>query len=367
MSKIETEAGVLWAETTKLLLEDDDVDIIYKRLEGLRVELDSDPLAYGPKRLNHKVAACRKALSEAERIFCDLSQRLAAAKKSLRASTAAYQLAQKYLFANDPEVRAGRNVSDREAFAAIKLKNEWMQVKRLEQTVEDLEAVMTVVRAKRTDLKDTEGRLRDQMRLCQEEIGLGSRWGSKPPPGATIALNPGVGLSGITDMDSVDALVASMNGETHLPVLEDDESVEETPVEEVTQDDPEEVAQVRPNLVDLVQNADPTNVPGVGKIDEFVMPDSDVDDAIGLLLVAPVTVEEVKVEAPEAPALVAETPHLDFQVAEPGQSNSSDLLPGSGSDEDVDNLLGEVEIPQKVSKNTEIDEQSIEELLGAFN
>ena len=33
------------------------------------------------------------------------------------------------------------------------------------------------------DLKDVQGRIRDQIKLCQEEIGLGGRWGSKPVPG----------------------------------------------------------------------------------------------------------------------------------------------------------------------------------------
>jgi hypothetical protein len=34
-----------------------------------------------------------------------------------------------------------------------------------------------VVRIKRADLKDIQGRLRDQLKVCQEEIGLGGRWG----------------------------------------------------------------------------------------------------------------------------------------------------------------------------------------------
>jgi hypothetical protein len=38
---------------------------------------------------------------------------------------------------------------------------------------------MTVIKAKRTDLKDLQGRLRDQLKLCQEQISLGQRWGSK--------------------------------------------------------------------------------------------------------------------------------------------------------------------------------------------
>jgi hypothetical protein len=40
-----------------------------------------------------------------------------------------------------------------------------------------------VIKSKRADLRDIQQRIRDQMKLCYEEIGIGGRWGSKPPPG----------------------------------------------------------------------------------------------------------------------------------------------------------------------------------------
>jgi hypothetical protein len=51
------------------------------------------------------------------------------------------------------------------------------EIDRLTANVEDLEAVLTVVRTKRADLKDIQGRLKDQLKVCQEEISLGGRWG----------------------------------------------------------------------------------------------------------------------------------------------------------------------------------------------
>ena len=53
----------------------------------------------------------------------------------------------------------------------------------MSSVLEDLEALMTVIKSKRADLKDIQGRIKDQINLCREEIGLGGRWGSKPPPG----------------------------------------------------------------------------------------------------------------------------------------------------------------------------------------
>ena len=70
------------------------------------------------------MAQCRKCLSETERIFLDISQAMHRAKRNLRAKKAALDLSTKFLYAEDPEVRSGRNIADRDAFAAIKLKDE---------------------------------------------------------------------------------------------------------------------------------------------------------------------------------------------------------------------------------------------------
>ena len=92
-------------------------------------------------------------------------------------------LEKKNLFTNDPEVRAGRNFADREAIAVMQLRAQVEELSSLEGVLDDLDSLVAVIRAKRSDLRDVQARLRDQMRLCQEEIGLGGRWGSKTPAG----------------------------------------------------------------------------------------------------------------------------------------------------------------------------------------
>jgi nucleoid-associated protein YgaU len=71
---------------------------------------------------------------------------------------------------------------DREALAANALRADVEEIEIFAGAVQDLEAVLAVVRAKQTDLKDTQARLKDQTKLCLEEIGLGSRWRRKLPP-----------------------------------------------------------------------------------------------------------------------------------------------------------------------------------------
>lgn len=157
------------------------MDGFYTDLASMQMELDADPLELGPKRLNQKISECRGFLTRCERIFLSLSQDLHRYKKALRSAKADLHLAKMDLFANDPEVRMGRNVADREAIASNRLRTQAEEIDRLTACVEDLSAVVVVVKAKRADLKDAQGRLKDQLKVCQEEISLGGRWGRSFP------------------------------------------------------------------------------------------------------------------------------------------------------------------------------------------
>jgi len=210
-------------------LDQDYVDGLFTELGSLEVQLDADPLIYGPKRLNNKIALSRKMITRCERIFLDVSQKLATYKRAFRQAELVLDLEKKNLLANDPETRAGRAVSEREAIATGKLKAEVQAVFDATYAVEELEAVMLVVKAKRSDLRDAQGRLKDQYRLCLEEIGLGARWGSKSPRGTE--LEPGQGFADGADVAEVDDLIQHVrsvsDAETHLAAEVDDSDPEE--------------------------------------------------------------------------------------------------------------------------------------------
>ena len=65
-----------------------DFDGIYDALRVMDVQLDPDPIQYGPKRLNGKVAESRAQLSKCESIFLDLSQELSRVKRESRLAEA---------------------------------------------------------------------------------------------------------------------------------------------------------------------------------------------------------------------------------------------------------------------------------------
>lgn len=214
-----------------LLFSQDDADSIYNELAGLSVSLDPDPLAFGPKRLNNKVADVRRMLDRCERLFLDVSQRMHRTRRAHRIAETELDLAKKDLYANDPVTRSGRSVADREAIATGKLEKQVRAVRDLDTSVLDLDAVITVVKAKRTDLKDTEGRLRDQIRLCQEEIGLGSRWGSRVPDANDLPDRP-TGVN-VESLDDIETLIGRVDGEIQLGLGEGTWSNPEVPIHEV--------------------------------------------------------------------------------------------------------------------------------------
>ena len=190
------------------------IQSLFKELEGMDVRLDPDPLLYGPKRLNKKIEMVRTMLSRCERIFLQVSHDLQVYKGFHRGAQLDFDLQMQDLLANDPEVRAGRNVRDRDALATMKLRDDREHVISMEVAIQDLELVMQVIKSKRADLRDIQGRIRDQMKLCHEEIGLGARWGTRPPPGTK---SPDLDQSPIvskTMLEQFNTLVDG--GETHL-------------------------------------------------------------------------------------------------------------------------------------------------------
>ena len=193
-----------------------DADRMFDELGELHVDLDDDPLVFGPKRLNAKTAQVRRMLDRCEKLFLSVSRKLQGVRRGLRVAETDFDLAKKDLFANDPETRAGRSVSDREAIAAGKLEKEIRGIHELNLAAEDLDAVLVVIKAKRADLKDTEGRLRDQIRLCSEEIGLGGRWGSKVPNAPEINGRPAIKTATGADVDDIANLIEGLEGEIQL-------------------------------------------------------------------------------------------------------------------------------------------------------
>jgi hypothetical protein len=159
------------------------IDMIFEKLATMTVELYENPLEFGPKPLANKIVDARCHLDDTEEIFLNVSHWIQKYKAAHRAADVCLTLGKKHLMANDPETRAGRNLTMQDAIASMKLKDEVAEVAEMAAVLDDLTAVLIVIKAKRADLKDTQTRIRDLQKLCGELIGLGGRWGSRPLPG----------------------------------------------------------------------------------------------------------------------------------------------------------------------------------------
>lgn len=292
----------------------EEADRIFEELKGLEVGLDADPLVYGPKRLNQKVSEVRHALGRCERLFLDISQRHHAVQRLRLLTSADLEIAKKDMFANDPDTRAGRSVSDREAIAAGKLREQVVALRDLDLSLQSLDAVLTVIKTKRSDLRDTQSRLRDQIRLCQEEIGLGGSWGSKVHNAAP--LKP-VSAAAPDHLAEIDSLLGRVDGVVSLGIGLDEDEEEgsgftETPPTEIeapvspvadpvaealTKESPETI-EISPMGSDRPAEAIPSDSAPVSEVDLFM--EGLPDDLLGFPKNKPATVQPVIDDALEA-------------------------------------------------------------------
>lgn len=170
---------------------------IYERLENLTVELDENPIEFGPRRLTAKVAQTRNMLSECQRVFTQVSKFMWEVKSSILRDETVIQAKTNILLANDPSVRARPSVSDRKALVQVLLSEEIDILEEKKQRLLDLQMLTDTLKAKIKDLVDVQARLNSQIRLCKLEIeSLQVKWGSKDPE-VSLELEPDPSVSGL--------------------------------------------------------------------------------------------------------------------------------------------------------------------------
>lgn len=187
---------------------------VYEELKGMQIKLDSNPIEFGPRRMNAHIAKVRSQLDRVEQIFLQVSQDLHVYKRELNESTALYELEKNHLLFNDMEVRSERSQKEREGKADTKLRDTLKKIRVLESRVYDLEQLMVVVKAKRTDLKDKQGRMRDQMKLIDHDLSMGARWGTKAAP------------SYVGSVSDIDTMLSNLDSDSGFTDFEEDEALD---------------------------------------------------------------------------------------------------------------------------------------------
>jgi hypothetical protein len=312
--------------------------LVYGELKGMAVKLDPNPIDYGPIRFNNRIAKVRALLTRVEQIFLQGSEDLHWFKRRARAKRTLYELERRDLMINDPKCRMGRSQGEREALADVQLRAQIEGIEELSAKAEDLEILMIVIKSKRTDLKDIQGRMRDQMKLIEHDLGMGARWGKSPVPAAMD--------DSVTEINS---LLTDALGE-HADLEEDDEeeedeeeTVEEETVEEVVVED---------------DHNDPS--PTVGTVLEFSSSDLDKEEP------EPEPEPEPAAEVEEG----SDDPSYDEDPGEvliPSDDAEGDLPEADVTAADADEFLDSFDpAPPEPDAPEHPDEGSIEDLISSL-
>jgi len=144
--------------------------------------LDADPLSAGPQEMNNKRAKIRNFIGRCTDIELQILEDLGVYHRELARFEGKYKIQFQNLMANNPHVRAGRSADDRRAHADVILTELVQEISNSELAVEDLDRLLVVVRTKKTDLKNLQAQLKEQMKTCEHELGLGGKWGQSRTP-----------------------------------------------------------------------------------------------------------------------------------------------------------------------------------------
>lgn len=298
---------------------------IFAALTAMEVTLDADPIAHGPKRMNAKIAVCRNHLDRCQQIYLQMSNDHHVLNRAMRTAKVEFDLRMQDMLTNDPETRAGRSVRDREAIATMKLRDERESMATIESSISDLDAVMTVVKAKRDDLKDILGRIRDQLKLCQEEIGLGSRWGSAPAPGQAVPSRAvGMGVD-----PTLLAEVSSLPGDDEVSLSDLDKYVQASLK-----------SQGRSDEIVVDPTPKPESEPEAVVAPVEYLPDPPAEIVVPEAVVAaPVVVTPAVVNHPAGTGIDADFDSFLSDLGD-GADNAKASVPSVASEIDLDDLIG---------------------------
>lgn len=159
------------------------IDDGYQRIQTCAVELDPNPLDFGPGRLIDKIYQIRKFQNTVELMYVQATQDYGRVQQDRLRLEGLYNIERDNLLTTDLTVRSGRSQSDRQAMVNMKLRPLLETIERCKQNEFKLKTFLTVVDSKRSSLNSTNSQINAQMKLLSQEISLGREWKSEREEG----------------------------------------------------------------------------------------------------------------------------------------------------------------------------------------
>jgi len=164
------------------MLNDQRVEAIFKEMDELVIELESDPGSLGPQYFQDLIATCRNYLNRVGLVLNELNRERLTVSSEVRRLEAAYELERDDLLANDQSVKElGSSIEDRKAAVGWRLRDQRAALNEAKSRLHDLNAVHQVVSFRNKELHATMTAIRDQKRLIASEIRSGSFYGDERP------------------------------------------------------------------------------------------------------------------------------------------------------------------------------------------
>src|SRR5689334_3658687 len=120
------------AEIPIPVVDDERIQETYEELKGMQVELDPNPIEFGPRRFNNRIAQVRSMLNRVEQLSLQASEDLHYFKRIINAKKGLYDLEKRELMVKDPTCRVGRSQGEREALADVRLRSMIEDIQTLE-------------------------------------------------------------------------------------------------------------------------------------------------------------------------------------------------------------------------------------------
>lgn len=158
------------------VLDQDWLEQSYSSLEAFVLELDANPLDYGPSRLVEKIHRLRYMQNEVEKMITKAAHALSRVEQHILSLEAIYDTEKDYLLATDPHIGSGRSAADRQARVNVKLRKLVGKIRDAQAQKMALTTIHGLLLSKRSSLNATNSQINAQIKLINQEISLGAKW-----------------------------------------------------------------------------------------------------------------------------------------------------------------------------------------------
>lgn len=209
------------------------VEEIYRRIEGLHIELEPDPTILGPRYITERVATCRNHLNIVSLVRQTISKERRELKRTLAGEEAALAVERDNLLATNEAVRKQPNIKDREAVVNTMLHERLARISQLKADLLDIDTVEQPVKMVHDELIRTAGEIRTQRSMIQSDRTSGGGYGDESASGSSAGVtkkgSPLPSDDGGVDEEELDRIMRE-----HTPLVSTPTLVTQAPVPDST-------------------------------------------------------------------------------------------------------------------------------------